>query len=648
MKRPLLPAPSLRGVLATLFVIVAFHFGMEWLFFATKASFMHSFSRTGWLGSLLIPPAAVALGLTPLVLLLAGVDRVLRPLQSHLLVPAFAFASCAFLLIDNFTYTVYRFGVINSGDSVRFIYVGLFLLLWVQGFRWSRSSARRWDAVGNRHIRRLIPRLLAAAAIVAVVLELAATDFSLGRAEPTASRGEPRRPNIILLSSDGVEADKLSLYGYSLPTTPFLERLGESSLVFDNAFSNAGKTTGALSAMLSGLLPSELRVGFPPHIFPKEHALHHFPALLQELGYTSFQSTVRHYADAGDLNMLDSFDVANGRRLWYPTPGGLGSRLYYLFSEEIQFTSRMISRLVERLLHISAIKPIVNHYLLVTAGTDRAHAADRQSLEDALDFIRSQDGPYFAQIHLMGTHCCRYAGRHRWFDPAQLPGDLPQHSRRGRVAYLDAIRAADTHFQWFVERLEAEERLSDTLLVISSDHSQNWDSVERVPLVVRFPGGSPNGRVERNVSLVQVAPTILEFMAIERPAWMTAASLLSQRPPIDRLEASLTVDGAPPILSLVSFDYSRFRLRKGVLSMVDRPGPPLYGVKEVGLVSGPYWRKLDLRSGRMTSGRVSPPRTGTDPVAPPTAAAAREYIVRHLQRCGFTLAAEVTGAGADP
>ena len=63
-----------RSVLAVQLLVSVFYLGMEWLFFATKASFMDSFSAVEKLGSFVIPPVALSLVALPLILLLGLLD----------------------------------------------------------------------------------------------------------------------------------------------------------------------------------------------------------------------------------------------------------------------------------------------------------------------------------------------------------------------------------------------------------------------------------------------------------------------------------------------------------------------------------------------------------------------------------------------
>jgi len=83
-----------------------------------------------------------------------------------------------------------------------------------------------------------------------------------------ACGGEPGRPfsdgpNIVLVSVDTLRADRLSLYGHQRPTTPFLERLASSAVVFNAFHYNGGGTLPSHMTMLTGLHPATHQIS--PH-----------------------------------------------------------------------------------------------------------------------------------------------------------------------------------------------------------------------------------------------------------------------------------------------------------------------------------------------------------------------------------------------
>ena len=66
-----------------------------------------------------------------------------------------------------------------------------------------------------------------------------------------------------MISSDGVSADLMSLYGYDQPSTPFLTSLADELMIFDAAYTNNANTTGSITATLNGISPATTQVIYP-------------------------------------------------------------------------------------------------------------------------------------------------------------------------------------------------------------------------------------------------------------------------------------------------------------------------------------------------------------------------------------------------
>ena len=64
-------------------------------------------------------------------------------------------------------------------------------------------------------------------------------------------------PNILLIVMDAVRLDHLSCYGYSRPTTPNLDRIAQSGVVFENCFSAASWTPPSHATLFTGKYPSQ-------------------------------------------------------------------------------------------------------------------------------------------------------------------------------------------------------------------------------------------------------------------------------------------------------------------------------------------------------------------------------------------------------
>lgn len=111
------------------------------------------------------------------------------------------------------------------------------------------------------------------------------------------ARAAGERPNLVLLIADSMRAASLPMYGYPRPTTPFLNVLARSSLVFECCSSAATWTRPAITSILSGLHPSEhrqsdFRRAYPPSL----------PSVASELrkeGYLTAYFTANHAVGEG-------------------------------------------------------------------------------------------------------------------------------------------------------------------------------------------------------------------------------------------------------------------------------------------------------------------------------------------------------------
>jgi len=72
--------------------------------------------------------------------------------------------------------------------------------------------------------------------------------------------GDPKRPDVILVSIDTLRADHLSSYGYARLTSPFLDSLAKDGTRFAHARSNSPWTLPAHLTVLTGQLPTTHQV----------------------------------------------------------------------------------------------------------------------------------------------------------------------------------------------------------------------------------------------------------------------------------------------------------------------------------------------------------------------------------------------------
>jgi len=413
------------------------------------------------------------------------------------------------------------------------------------------------------------------------------------------------RPHIILLSTDGIESRSMSLYGSEFDTTPFWSEMAKESVVYNNAFSNAGKTTGSVTSMLSGVHPLANKVMFPPQILTGQHAYLHLPGLLRSWGYRGYQGSIRFYADAEDLNMVAAFDEANGRPLsdgWWKEQRAYSDFRYFVF-RLWEWSKQKWWVLVTGASGYDVLQQ-------VSKNEGLGQAADRTVLSDALDFLDASSDPVLLHLHLLGTHCCDFHSEGLSFteEQAQVEG-LPVPELKKRAAYMSSIRDFDRMSQNFVEQLRARGVLDKSILVFSSDHTVAWGTNERIPLMVRFPHAEHVGRVDSNVELLSLPASILRWLGMdETPEWMW-----SEPWPLPQ-EAQSDARDDKAIVSVSSIGRDAIPKSKRSFSFVDHllgkfriadPRSSSYGIGSITLIRCDSWSEFTVGSEQWTDGLVS-------------------------------------------
>jgi hypothetical protein len=524
-------------------------------------------------------------------------------------VPALIVVAIVLMLVDNFTYTVFGWGIVKTTALTRPIYWVLAAIVFVLHVR--RTPTRI-------ALRPAFAALLVLASGVALLWSFHDTGQLL-EGKVVRDAGAPDLPNIVMFASDGVNAKSMSAYGYARETTPFLDPFMGQALVAENAFTNSGWTTGSLTSMMTGKYPATTKVLYPPYTLQGTDAYESLPRILHELGYHSLQETVRYYADGPDLNWRDSFDFANGRKV----ESTFDSSKALALQDPLLLDKAVYERLAARVQQLLFIKPMVDTYAEVTS-TDVAKVygiSDQTRMDRVEDFIARTRQPFFINIHLMGTHCCTFHPKKRRFSAQEFD----DKSELKTAEYDDAILESDQYFGQLIGALKRHDQLKNTLIIYTSDHNKGWDFRAQVPLVFLFPGGAHQGRLTETTQLLDVAPTVLDYLKIKIPSWMEGKSLL--RGDLDPLR---------PVFAIFRLEKSHFRTKeKDVLARVADLGPPTYGVDLVGLVVCQRWYIMRLKDQRITSGPVVGYQNKCPVADLPTDDKARAMMSRYLRLRGF-------------
>ena len=310
--------------LHALFIILSVYFYIftEWLFFVTKPSFMSALDFKDIFIILVVSPLPVVFaGLTALLVCLTfsrfwtnmTYQKVCVALSR--VIPALILSVSFLLLIDNFTYTIFRFGIISTKGLWGLCYSLLFLIILSSVYSWlfRKEKLTLSSSLGRTKILSVITL-----PVISLTVFIAVHNYTISgygqkgvvndhqRIQNTGSdnlddknkKGDfgsiVKRPNILLISTDGLNAERMSVYGYERNTTPYIEAFTAGrSLFCENAFSNATISAPSIVSMLTGKLPTDTKLYYPPDILRGEDAYQHLPAILRSYGYRNIDFGIR-------------------------------------------------------------------------------------------------------------------------------------------------------------------------------------------------------------------------------------------------------------------------------------------------------------------------------------------------------------------
>jgi choline-sulfatase len=342
-------------------------------------------------------------------------------------------------------------------------------------------------------------------------------------------------PNVLLIMADQLAASWLPAYGHPLAHAPNLTALAAGGVVFDAAYCASPLCAPSRAALLTGLLPSrtgvfdnaaEMRASLPT-------VTHH----LRAAGYTTVLAGKMHFVGPdqlhgfeerlttdvypADLDWTPDWRLPHGDRLpWYHTmesvltPGVTVASMQVDYDDEVAFQAR---RAIFDLARRRADAPFFlcasftnphdpwevpgRYWERYDAGAIPLPAVPAIALDEA--------DPHSRRLRAM------YG-----VDEAAL---TETQIRRARHGYFAAIGYLDERVGEVLEALRDAGLADDTIVVFTADHGEMlgerglwykmafFEDAARVPLIVNAPGRLAPRRVTAPVSLLDVAPTLLEL-----------------------------------------------------------------------------------------------------------------------------------------
>ncbi len=426
------------------------------------------------------------------------------------------------------------------------------------------------------------------------------------RPAPNAQRPTP---NIVLITIDTLRADR-----FTPALMPALTALGARGVVFGQTRSVVPLTLPAHVSLMTGALP-------PAHGV-RENGIHRFdrrvPTIAEVLHTQGYDTAAfvgayvldrRFGLNVGFATYDDHIarDPAATDRLQAERRGDqvMDAALAWLASRTSQASPS------------DATPPAASR----PAPSERGESRDRPP------------APFFLWIHLYDPHA-----------PYTPPAEFLQ--KAGGRAYDGEVAFADAQVARLVSALDAAALGERTAIVVTGDHGESlgehgeqthgmllYEAALRVPLIVSAPGLARATRDDA-VSLVDVAPAILQMAASPVPGTMTGRSVLAP-PAVHDVFAETEyprVAGWSPLAALVDDRWKVIR----------SSGTELYDLR-----SDPGER-TNLASGRASAAQAMADRVSAlgRAAAAPAAAAQSPEVAERLRALGYVASARASPVAA--
>jgi len=302
-----------------------------------------------------------------------------------------------------------------------------------------------------------------------------------------ADAQEPTHPNILWISCEDMSPN-LGAYGDSFASTPNLDALASEGVCYTNAFTHAPVCAPSRSGIITGMYPTSIGSHHMRSTANLPDDVRCFTQYLRAAGYYCTNCSKEDY---NFKTPPEAWDDSSGKAHWRHRRSG---------------------------------QPFFSVFNLTVTHESQIRLPDPKFAERVSRLPEQQ--------------------RH---DPAKVRvppyhPDTPE-VRKDWQHYYDLISVMDAEAGQLLRALEEDGLSEDTIVFFFSDHGagmprcKRWlyDSGLHVPLIARFPRkyrrlapAPPGGTVDRLVSFVDLAPTMLSLTATPIPAHFQGQAFLGR------------------------------------------------------------------------------------------------------------------------
>jgi arylsulfatase A-like enzyme len=317
------------------------------------------------------------------------------------------------------------------------------------------------------------------------------------------------QPNVILINCDDLGYGDLGCYGSNINKTPALDRMAEEGTRFTDFYMASPVCSPSRGAMLTGCYPP--RIGFGE--FDGRWVL--FPGMA--LGLNPNEITIaRLLKDVGYATKIVGKWHCGDQKEHLPTRHGFDSYYGIPYSNDMG---------IQKEDDVYPPLPLLRDETVIQAQPDQRGITERY-VEESVRFIRKNAAdktPFFLYLAHMHVHLPHY--------PSER---FLRESENG--PYGGAVAAIDWATDVLLCELKSLGLDDDTLVIFTSDNGSRmqgqggsngplrgikgttWDGGMRVPMIARWPGKVPAGRVCSELTLsLDLCPTLAAVGGSEIP-----------------------------------------------------------------------------------------------------------------------------------
>ena len=355
-----------------------------------------------------------------------------------------------------------------------------------------------------------------------------------------AVKSEGQRPrNVVFILSDDHRYDAMSFMGHSLAKTPHMDAMAKQGAHLKNAFVTTSLCSPSRASILTGLYTFRHRVIDNQRAVPEGTLF--FPQYLQQAGYKTGFIGKWHMGHASD-DPRPGFDYwfsFKGQGQYYPpgpkyTINDNGKRV----PQDGYITTLLTEKAIEFLQNQKDADEPFFLYL--------SHKAVHGPFTPEPKYRGSLLNGRFALPESSQLLSDNQLNRPRWLLDQRNSWhgmDFPLHTdtsvEKYYKSYCEALRSVDDSIGAVMEQLKEMGIYDDTLVIYMGDNGYMfgehglidkrvaYETSSRVPMLMQCPAVIQGGTVvEQVVANIDIAPTVMQAMGLEKPPHMDGQSFL--------------------------------------------------------------------------------------------------------------------------